>query len=267
MQHVMLILFFYLNGIYIFVLTILAEKMGPNFIHTYVSVDCVVFGFDYDNRLNILLVRRKLDDLLDENQKKLPGSLIFSNEDVDEAAQRVLFELTGIKKMMLKQFKCFADPMRASSPDDIKWMSKEYQPNIDRIITVAYLSICKIDHKINSVKYKTVDWCPIDQIPSLPFDHNKIIEDSLLEIRKWIESDFSIVFELLPKKFTIRQLYQLYSAISEKRIDKKNFHKKISSFSYIVPLEETESKVAHRAARYYKFDSKKYKKTNNKFLK
>ena len=231
------------------------------------SVDCVVFGFDYDNRLNILLVKRRLNDDSEEKQSKLPGSLIFSNEDVDESAQLVLFELTGIKKMVLKQFRCFADPNRASNPDDIKWMSKEYKPDIDRIITVAYLSLCKIDHKINSLKYVTGDWCPIDKIPALPFDHNKIINESLVEIRKWIESDFSIVFELLPKKFTIRQLYQLYSALSEKRIDKKNFHKKISSFNYIVPLEEIESNVAHRAARYYKFDSKIFKKSNNKLLK
>jgi hypothetical protein len=231
------------------------------------SVDCVVFGFDYDNRLNILLVKRRLNDDSEEKQSKLPGSLIFSNEDVDESAQRVLFELTGIKKMVLKQFRCFADPNRASNPDDIKWMSKEYKPDIDRIITVAYLSLCKIDHKINSLKYVTGDWCPIDKIPALPFDHNKIINESLVEIRKWIESDFSIVFELLPKKFTIRQLYQLYSALSEKRIDKKNFHKKISSFNYIVPLEEIESNVAHRAARYYKFDSKIFKKNNNRLLK
>lgn len=231
------------------------------------SVDCVVFGFDYDNRLNILLVKRRLNDDSEEKQSKLPGSLIFSNEDVDESAQRVLFELTGIKKMVLKQFRCFADPNRTSNPDDIKWMSKEYKPDIDRIITVAYLSLCKIDHKINSLKYVTGDWCPIDKIPALPFDHNKIINESLVEIRKWIESDFSIVFELLPKKFTIRQLYQLYSALSEKRIDKKNFHKKISSFNYIVPLEEIESNVAHRAARYYKFDSKIFKKSNNKLLK
>lgn len=241
--------------------------MNSNFIHTYVSVDCVVFGFDYENRLNILLVQRHLDEIPISKQKKLPGSLILSDEGVDDAAQRVLHELTGIKKMVLKQFKCFADPMRASNKDDIKWMGKEYKHNIDRIITVAYLSLCKIDHKINSTKYDTVDWCTIDQLPSLPFDHNQIINESLIEIRKWIESDFSIIFELLPKKFTIRQLYQLYQALSEKHIDIKNFHKKISSFNYIIPLEEIETNVAHRAARYYKFDTKIYKKNNNKLIK
>ena len=238
--------------------------MSPDFIHTYVSVDCVVFGFDHENRLNILLVERHLDS---ERQIKLPGSLIFSNEDVDDAAERVLHELTGIKKMVLKQFKCFADPMRASSQDDIKWMGTEYKHDIDRIITVAYLSLCKIDHKINSTKYATVDWCPIEKVPALPFDHNKIISESLIEIRKWIESDFSIIFELLPKRFTIRQLYKLYSALSEKYIVIKNFHKKVSSFSYIIPLEEIEKNVSHRAARFYKFDAKIYKKNHTKLIK
>ncbi|GGG49898.1 NUDIX hydrolase [Epilithonimonas arachidiradicis] len=241
--------------------------MGSTFIHTYVSVDCVVFGFDHENRLNILLVQRFLDALPAEKQKKLPGSLILSDEDVDDAAQRVLHELTGIKKMVLKQFKCFADPLRASNTDDIQWMDKEYKHNIDRIITVAYLSLCKIDHKINSSKYDTVDWCPIDKVPSLPFDHNQIIEESFVEIKRWIEYDFSIIFELLPKKFTIRQLYQLYNALSEKQIDIKNFHKKISSFNYIIPLNEIEKGVSHRAARYYKFDAKVYKKNNNKLIK
>jgi len=241
--------------------------MNPNFIHTYLSVDCVVFGFDFENKLNILLVQRHVEDIPVEQQKKLPGSLIYSNEDVDDAANRVLLELTGIKKMILKQFKCFADPNRASNQNDIKWMGEEYKHNIDRIITVAYLSLCRIDHKINSTKYDTVDWHPIDKVPQLPFDHNKIIEESLIEIRKWIDSDFSIIFVLLPKKFTIRQLYQLYNALSEKKIDIKNFHKKISSFSYIIPLDEIETNVSHRAARYYKFDPKIYKKTQNKLIK
>lgn len=241
--------------------------MNSNFIQTYVSVDCVVFGFDHENRLNILLVQKYLDEMPVERSKRLPGSLILSNEDVDDAAQRVLTELTGIKKMVLKQFKCYADPKRASNEDDIKWMGMEYKQQIERIITVAYLSLCKIDHKINSAKYDTVDWCTIDKVPTLPFDHNKIITESLEEIRKWIETDFSIIFELLPKKFTIRQLYQLYNALSEKKIDIKNFHKKIASFSYIIPLDEMEKNVSHRAARFYKFDAKVYRKNYSKLIK
>lgn len=241
--------------------------MNFNFIHTYVSVDCVVFGFDNENRLNILLVLKNRDKAQMEKQRRLPGSLILSDEDVDDAAQRVLYEITGIKKMVLKQFRCFADPQRASDPGDAKWMEEEYKFSIDRIITVAYLSLCRIDQKMNSTKYDTVDWFPIDKIPNLPFDHNLIVKESLVEIRKWIESDFTIIFELLPKKFTIRQLYQLYNDLSERYIDIKNFHKKISGFNYIIPLEEIEKNVSHRAARYYKFDAKIYKKNNTKLIK
>jgi len=241
--------------------------MNSNFIHTYVSVDCVVFGFDNENRLKILLVLKHRDKAQMEKQRRLPGSLIFSDEDVDDAAQRVLHEITGIKKMILKQFKCFADPKRASNENDIIWMGQEYKHNIDRIITVAYLSLCRIDQKINSTKYDTVDWFPIDKIPVLPFDHNLIIKESLIEIRKWVESDFSIIFELLPKKFTIRQLHQLYNDLSGRQIDIKNFHKKISSFNYIIALDEMEANVSHRAARYYKFDPKIFKKTNHKLIK
>lgn len=246
--------------IYIFVQNIIRlglNTMKPRFIHTYVSVDCVVFGFD-DDGLNILLVRRD-----ENNQKdlKLPGSLIYDEEDVDDAANRVLFELTGIKKMTLRQFRCFASPDRASKSEDIKWLDKEYQPNINRLITVAYLSLCKIDRKLNNVsKYKQTEWCPLREIPKMPFDHNQIVKESLNEIRRWIEHDPSMVFELLPNKFTISQLHRLYEAIYEKDIDIRNFHKKVTAMPYVVRLEEIQKNVSHRAARFYKFDKKAHNK-------
>ncbi len=232
--------------------------MKVKFIHTYVSVDCVVFGFD-DEQLNILLVRR---DEKNTRDLKLPGSLIYNEEDVDDAANRVLQELTGIKKMSLRQFRCFASPARASKPDDIKWLDKEYQPNINRLITVAYLSLCKIDRKLNNVsKYKQTEWCPLNEVPRMPFDHNEIVRESLSEIRRWIEYDPAIVFELLPNKFTISQLHRLYEAIYDKEIDIRNFHKKVAAMPYIIQLDEKQKNVSHRAARYYKYD----KKARNKF--
>ncbi|MDH6309915.1 8-oxo-dGTP diphosphatase [Dysgonomonas sp. PFB1-18] len=233
--------------------------MKTSFIHTYVSVDCVVFGFE-DDKLNILLVQRNVDrkglkDL------KLPGSLIYNEEDVDDAAHRVLFELTGIRRMSLKQFRCFASPDRANDPGDVKWLDVAYQPNINRLITVAYLSLCKVDRKLNNIsKYKQTEWCPIDDVPQLPFDHNQIVKESLIEIRRWIEHSPSIVFELLPQKFTISQLHKLYEAIYNKSIDIRNFHKKVAAMSYVIALEEKQKDVSHRAARYYKFDKKAYNK-------
>jgi len=233
--------------------------MKPNFIHTYVSVDCVVFGFD-DNQLNILLVQKNIED--STHQMKLPGSLIFNNEDVDDAASRVLHELTGIKRMSLRQFRCFASPNRANNPLDVNWLDKEYKPDIDRLITVAYLALCKIDRKLNNniSKYSSIEWCPISQVPKLPFDHNEIVEKSLVEIRRWIEYDPAIVFDLLPHKFTINQLHKLYEAIYSKKIDIRNFHKKVAAMPYVIALDEKQKGVSHRAARYYKFEKKAYNK-------
>ncbi len=233
--------------------------MKTNFIHTYVSVDCVIFGFEND-QFNILLVQRNTDKKGIKNLK-LPGSLIYNEEDVDDAAHRVLFELTGIKRMSLKQFRCFASPDRAKNSDDIKWLDMAYQPNINRLITVAYLSLCKVDRKLNNIsKYKLTEWCPLNKLPQMPFDHNQIVAESLIEVRRWIEYNPAIVFELLPLKFTISQLHKLYEAIYDKKIDIRNFHKKVASMSYVVALEEKQKEVSHRAARYYKFDKKEYNK-------
>ncbi|MDR1368766.1 MAG: NUDIX hydrolase [Dysgonamonadaceae bacterium] len=236
--------------------TILAKD---HFMQTYVSVDCVVFGFD-NTQLNVLLVERntqlpRLRDL------KLPGSLIYQHENADEAAHRVLNELTGIKKITLKQFKSFTSPERTRNPDDIGWLEFAYSNRIDRLITISYLSLCKINRRLNNVsKYQSVEWCPVNELPTMPFDHNQIVEESLEEIRRWVEFDPAIVFELLPSKFTESELRKLYEAIYRKELDVRNFHKRISGIKYIVPLEERQTKVAHRAARLFKFDKILYNK-------
>jgi len=229
------------------------------FIRTYVSVDCVVFGFDGQS-LNVLLVKRNTEKA-ESLDLKLPGSLIYQEEDADTAAHRVLKDLTGINKMALRQFKSFTSPQRTSNPEDVEWLEFEYNNKIDRLITVSYLSLCKIDRKLNVVsKYKTVKWCPVDKLSKMPFDHNQIVEESLKEIRRWLEYEPSIVFELLPSKFTAAQLRRLYEAVYRKSYDVRNFHKRIAGMEYIVPLDEWESGVSHRAARFYKFDRILYKK-------
>ena len=94
----------------------------------------------------------------------------------------------------------------------------------------------------------------------MPFDHNLIVEESLSEIRKWVESEPVVIFELLPSKFTISQVRKLYEAIYNKKIDVRNFHKKIAAMPYVVALNEKQQNVSHRAARYYKFDKTIYNK-------
>jgi ADP-ribose pyrophosphatase YjhB (NUDIX family) len=233
--------------------------MDLAFMRTYVSVDCVVFGFD-KNQLYVLLVQRNTFGA-ETKGLKLPGSLIFQPEDADEAAHRVLNELTGIHKMTLKQFKAFTSPTRTSDTEDVKWLEYAYHDKIDRLITVAYISLCKITRKLNVVsKYSTVEWCPIDHLPEMPFDHNLIVEESLTEIRNWVENDPVILFELLPTKFTATELRLLYEAIYNRKYDARNFHKKMGQMEYIIPLEERQENVNHRAARYYKLDRVMYNK-------
>ena len=239
------------------------EKQTGNtrFMQTFVSTDCVIFGFDR-NQLHVLLVERNTLSA-NEGHLKLPGSLIYQEEDADSAAARVLSELTGIKKMVLKQFKSFTSLQRTSNPADTLWLQQEYHNQIDRLITIAYLSICKIDRKLHTVsKYKKVVWYPVSELPSLPFDHNQIVEEALQAIRNWGEHEPSILFGLLPTKFTASALRHLYEAVYHKKCDVRNFKKKMAGMEYVIPLEEKEQRVAHRAARLFRFDRILYKKRN-----
>ena len=229
------------------------------YMRTYVSVDCVVFGFD-KNQLYVLLVRRNSPDP-ERKELKLPGSLIYQPEDANAAANRVLNELTGIHNMSLKQFKTFTSPARVADEEDIQWLEYAYHNPIDRLITITYLSLCKITRKLNvASKYKAAEWIPIGQLPLMPFDHNVIVEESLNEIRNWVENDPMILFELLPIKFTATELRLLYEAIHNRKLDARNFHKKLNQMPFVLPLNEYEENVKHRAARYYKFDRVAYNK-------
>lgn len=229
------------------------------FLQAFVSIDCVVLGFDGE-QLNVLLVERK-NFLEGEGKLKLPGSLIYQEEDSDSAAGRVLYELTGIRKMALKQFKSFTSVERAANPADRIWLKEEYHNHIERLITIAYLSLCKINRKLNiASKYKSVSWVPVNALPGMPFDHNQIVREALQEIRKWVEYEPAVLFELLPAKFTAAELRHLYEAVYHKPCDVRNFHKKLAGMEYVVPLAEKEQGVAHRAARLYKFDRVLYNK-------
>jgi hypothetical protein len=234
-------------------------SVDMRFMQTFVSVDCVIFGFD-GNDLNVLLVRRQ-SELRKDHGLKLPGSLIFQEEDADIAAYRVLYELTDIRKMALKQFKSFTSPKRTANPSDVRWLEYAYKNKIDRLITIAYLSLCRIDRQFNAVsKYKTVEWRPVGKLPEMPFDHNQIVASSIKEIQHWIDADRTVIAELLPPKFTASALQNLYEAIYQKRYDVRNFRKKMNSMEYIVPLNETQEDVPHRAAKLYKFDKPIYRK-------
>jgi hypothetical protein len=229
--------------------------------NTHISVDCVVIGFDGE-QLKVLLVKRDGE----ENGKvyhdmKLPGSLIYMDEDLDEAAQRVLHELTGIRNVRLVQFKAFGSKDRTSNPKDVQWLERAMQLKVDHIITIAYLAMVKIDHTLeNYLDESQACWVVLKDVKTLAFDHNLIIKEAMARIRHLVDAEPLMLFELLPRKFTALQLRTLFEVIYDKPIDVRNFHKKIAMMEYVVPLDEYEQGVSHRAARYYKLDKKMYNK-------
>ena len=176
--------------------------------------------------------------------------------------KRVLNELTGLKNVNLMQFKAFGSKNRTKDPKDVHWLATvPLQSKVERIVTIAYLSLVKIDRALNrDLDNYMADWVALPNIKALAFDHNLIIKEAITYIRQYIEFNPSSLFDLLPRKFTASQLRTLYELLYDKQIDVRNFHKKIALMEYVVPLEEKQQGVAHRAARYYRFDKKIYNK-------
>lgn len=231
-------------------------------INPHVSVDCVLLGFDGE-KLSVLLVKRHADAEKDFCDTKLPGSLIYMDENLDEAAERVLNELTGLKNVHLDQFKTFGDKNRASNPKDAMWLERFHslKAPVDRIITVAYLSLQKLDRKMTFPSYKYEPcWKPVKEVGELAFDHCRIVQEALCYIRAQAELNPTFLFALLPRKFTAAQLRKLFELVYDKPFDVRNFHKRIAQMAYVVPLNEKEQGVPHRAARFYKFDKTKVAK-------
>jgi len=222
----------------------------------HVSVDCVVFGFDGE-KLKVLLIERTIKEQNEQyNDKKLPGSIILNDEDLDDAASRVLNELTGLKNIYLSQFRSFGGPERTKDPRDVLWLENTMQLKIGRIVTVAYVALIKINRKLQVLKDNTqVNWYDLNELAGmhLAFDHAEIIRKGLEYIRHNLDIEPHLLFELLPRKFSISQLRALYDTVHETRSDVRNFQKKVAQWPYVVALDEMEEGVPHRAARLYKY--------------
>ncbi len=233
---------------------------NENLYNPHISVDCVVFGFDGE-KLKVLLIERSINEQNElYNDKKLPGSIILNDEDLDEAASRVLNELTGLNNIYLSQFKSFGSPTRTANPRDVHWLERTTQLKIGRIVTVAYVALIKIDRKIVfDAEDSSANWYDVNEVNtmSLAFDHIQIIEKGLEHIRHQLDVEPHLLFELLPKKFTISQLRILHDVVHQARSDVRNFQKKVAQMPYLVMLDEVEEGVPHRAGRLYKFDKKR----------
>jgi len=227
-----------------------------------VSVDCVVFGFDFTN-LNVLLIERNITI---EDTKyadlKLPGDLMRLDEDLDDSAARILKENTGLSSIYLKQFKSFGSPDRLKRKQrDLEWLRQIDHPE-EHVITIAYYSLIDTSEKSNSelVLSNNAQWCPVHEVVDLVMDHMDILSEALKHLRIELLNK-PIGFELLPDKFTLSQLQKLYEVILGTTFDKRNFRKKISSMKYLIPLNEKQVGVAHKPARLYIFSREVYNKT------
>ncbi len=231
-------------------------------VNPYVSVDCVLLGFDGE-QLNVLVVIQSSSDGSDSTGAyKLPGSPINMDEGLDEAAQRVLYQLTGLTQVHMWQFHAFGGVDRLSNVQDAVWLQHFHRLDrpFDRIVTIGYLSLLRIDRRMQKLDagYKA-HWVPLSALPHLAFDHDGIVQTAKEAVQRMAQLNPTILFDLLPRKFTATQLRTVLETVAGIRIDVKNFHKKLSQMPYVVPLDEKEEGVSHRAARYYKFDRKKAK--------
>jgi 8-oxo-dGTP diphosphatase len=206
------------------------------------TVDCVVFGLD-NKDLKVLVIQRDLPPF--EGQWALPGGFVHVDESLDDAALRELNEETGLKKVFLEQLYTVGDLGR--------------DPR-ERVVTVAYYALVRLmDHKVKAATdARQALWFAIDDVPQLAFDHQKIMTMAHERLRGKVRYQ-PIGFELLPQKFTLRQLQNLYEVILDRELDKRNFRKKILGMEILEELDELETDVAHRAARLYRFDKKAYR--------
>lgn len=214
-----------------------------------------MFGFDFE-KLNILLIEQKsTDNLKKKSRYALPGDLVDENETLDEAAQRVLFELTGLKDIYLKQFHAFGNPNRLEKAEDQYWLKKLRENPKERVITVGYFSLVKMDdyEPTPSSFAQNAQWLAIDEMPDLAFDHNQIFEVALHTLRNEVEHA-EAGYELLPDKFTLSQLQTLYEVILERKLDKRNFRKKMKKVDVVVPLNERQMGVYHKPAQLYTYE-------------
>jgi hypothetical protein len=236
-------------------------------LNPYISVDCVIFGYDLE-ALKVLLVEREYLPKHSSESKidmKLPGSLVFNDEDLEDAANRILKELTGLDKIYLEQLYTFGSPDRTRNKIDVEWLSSTTLLNISRIVTVAYYSLIKINKTTKiSKNFPKAKWVNVKDIKNLAFDHLQILNRGLDTLRNKISNE-PIGFELLPEKFTIRQLQNLHEIIIDQKLDNRNFRKKLVNKDYIIPLKEKQTKVPHKPARLFKFDQDIYFKNKKEF--
>jgi len=228
------------------------------------SVDCVVFGFDSKD-LNVLLVERTLinekNNTIVFSDFTLTGNHVQAGEDPDDAAVRILNDLTGLHNIYLEQFRTFGSTGRLMHEKDQLWIRSLGLNIADHVITVGYYSLIDCTSvEITNHLSRNVRWFPVSNLPELAFDHAEIFEKALERLRLKLMQE-PIGFELLAEKFTLTQVQRLYEAILGTKFDPRNFRKKLSQMKYLIPLDEWQTAVPHKPAQLYIFSRDVYERT------
>jgi ADP-ribose pyrophosphatase YjhB (NUDIX family) len=206
-----------------------------------VAVDCIIFGF-IESELKLLIIKRVIDPC--KGSWSLMGGFVSPEESMDEAAYRILYDLTGLNGLYMTQLYTHGDIERDPGA---------------RVISTSYYSLIKIqDIDPDHVMISNARWCPINELPELIFDHGKMVEMALESLRDEAQRK-PIGFELLPPKFTIPQLQSLYEAIYQQKFDKRNFRKNILKMNLLDQLDEKDKENSKKGAWFYRFNEAKYK--------
>ena len=220
------------------------EKISHlDYFNIAISVDCVIFGYD-NKELKVLLIKSDLEEFA--GLYSLLGDLINPDEDLESASYRVLFERTGMEDVYLEQVHTFGSIGRHPS---------------GRVITTAYYSLIDIKHHKLNLNHNDLHWHSIKDIKKLAFDHKTILDTCLNRLREQV-MEHPVVFNLLPEKFSLRELQDLYQAILDIDLDRRNFRKKIAIKDWLVDLNEMENDVPHRPGKLYSL-KRQHKRISN----
>jgi len=210
-----------------------------------ISVDCVIFCYD-NKELKVLLIKSDLEEF--SGLYSLLGDLVRPDEDLDSASYRILQERTGMEDVYLEQVHTFGSINRHPS---------------GRVITTAYYSLIDAKHQKLRLNNNDLHWHPVKTIKKLAFDHKTIVDTCLNRLREQV-MDHPVIFNLLPEKFSLRELQELYQAILSIELDRRNFRKKISIKDWLVDLNEMEEDVPHRPGKLYTLKPEFKGKTNRR---
>ena len=224
------------------------EKISHlDYFNIAISVDCVIFCYD-EKELKVLAIKSDLREF--SGMYSLLGDLVRPDEDLDAASYRILEERTGMEDVYLEQVHTFGSIDRHPS---------------GRVITTAYYSLIDRKHQKLQLTHNDLQWIPVNSIRKMAFDHKKILDTCLDRLREQV-MDHPIIFNLLPEKFSLRELQELYEAILGVDLDRRNFRKKIAIKDWLIDLNEMEEDVPHRPGKLYKLKPEFRKKTGRKKL-